>query len=835
MPILTWGNQPTNLMSTLAIGLEGTNFQCYLPQLRGQRLTLTYYNYFAQLWLEDTDVADGSAYTGNVTISVNHPVGLWNTNNNSFVDTTAYDQATTNSYALYNVYSPGYSVYNLIYAFEPDWSWLQNRQDWLDYLRIQGYADDSFDVIAETMNVMGLQYALQCWYASLVAASQAAVLPQTYHLLGRLGEEGDNGYYFDIFMLRSGDVSSAGNDATSTNRLNNYEGLQNFVGSALEHGVIEQLQNSNYLAASTVKMLEIAVTNGQAVYLASSANWQAGAHVRSSLSGYTPSDLSTFDGLISQGDVLLMPQYGGNYVGGGTWSGYGYVDHNKPGSAGMIINGLYGGQVSYSYAVINSAYVASCSQAQPRRRPFRVNATGADPVDMANGTFQVDHTDLSLGQAEPRGISFGRYYNGLNRHVNSAGMAPGWVHNYYVNAQPVPAPQAALGNSTPAQMAPMIAATCAGLAIYNDALPDPKNWTVTALIAKWAIDQLNQKGVSVVMGKDTVQFVQQPDGRFTPPANCTWTLTQPINYVLQERHGNTFNFDSIGRLASIVDPYSQTLNISYVSGGSLLPQQVTDWKSRTLQFNYSGGVLNNITDSAARKVSYGYGANGDLISVTDPENKTNSFAYDADHEIVATLDALSQLVTTNIYDPYGFGLVVTQYVQGSLSKAWQIYWSGWQTVVQDPTGSKQRFFYDDNTRLIGFQDALGNLSQTFFDGQDHAVAVVSPLSETNQFDFDGNHNLIYRIDPLGFTNQFIYDGQNNLLTLVDARGNPEHFGYNSKFSLTGLTNGAGDWITLNYNGSDGTLTNRTDSGGGTATPMTLWGSWRESATREYRH
>jgi RHS repeat-associated protein len=815
MPILTWGNQPTNLMSTLTIGLEGTNFQCYMPQLRGQRLTLTYYNFFAQLWLEDTDVADGYAYTGDVTISVNHPVGLWNTNNNSFVDTTAYDQATTNNYAISNAESPGYSVYNLIYGFEPDWSWLQERQDWLDYLRILGYADDSFDVIAETMNVMGLQYALQCWYAGLVAAPQAAVLPQNYHLMGRLGEEGDNGYYFDIFMVSSGDVSSAGNDATSTNRLNNYEGLQNYLYSALEHGVIEQLQNSNYVAASTIKMLEIAVTNGQAVYLANSANWQTGANVRSSLTGYTPDNLGTFDSLIAQGDVLLMPQYGGNYVdGGGSWSGYGYVDHNRPGSAGMIINGLFGGQVSYRYAVVNSAYVVSCGQAQPRRRPFRVNPTGADPVDMANGTFQVDHTDLSLGQAEPMGISFGRYYNSLNRHVNSAGMAPGWVHNYYVNARPVPAPQAALGNSTPAQMAPMIAATCAGLAIYNDAQPDPKNWTVTALIAKWAIDQLNQKGVSVVMGKDTVQFVQQPDGRFTPPANCTWTLTQPSNYVLQERHGNTFNFDSLGRLTSIVDPYSQSLNISFVSSGSLLPQQVTDWKNRTLQFNYANGVLTNITDGAARKVYYGYGTNGDLISVTDPENKTSNFTYDGDHQIVATSDALGQLVTTNLYDPYGFGLVVTQYVQGSLNKTWQVYWSGWQSVVQDPVGSKQRFLYDDSKRLVGFQDPLGNLSQTSYDGQDHVVMTISPLNETNQFVYDGNHNLLAAIDPLGYSNQFFYDGQNNLTRAVDGRGNPSTFGYNGQFSLTGSTNGAGDWVSLVYNG-DGTLYTRTDPAGTT--------------------
>ena len=47
---------------------------------------------------------------------------------------------------------------------------------------------------------------------------------------------------------------------------------------------------------------------------------------------------------------------------------------------------------------------------------------------------------------------------------------------------------------------------------------------VTALIAKWGVDQLTKNGVSVMLGKDTVQFVKQPNGVFTPPANCTMTL-----------------------------------------------------------------------------------------------------------------------------------------------------------------------------------------------------------------------------------------------------------------------------------------------------------------------
>ena len=336
---------------------------------------------------------------------------------------------------------------------------------------------------------------------------------------------------------------------------------------------------------------------------------------------------------------------------------------------------------------------------------------------------------------------------------------------------------------------------------------------VTVLISKWAFDQLCKTGVSVKLGRDTLQFVQQPDGTFTPPASCTMTLTQSgSGYSAQQRHGNTFNFDSLGRLTSVVDPYSQTLTVSYLSSASLLPQLITDWKSRWLQFNYSGATLTNLTDSAGRTIFYGYGPQGDLTSFTDPENKTWTYTYDTNHQIVGTFDADNRLIVSNVYN--AFGCVVTQYTQGDTNKMWQVFSSGWQTVAQDPAGGKTRYFYDDHTRLIGVQDALGNLSQTFFDGQDHAVMSVSPLNETNRFEFDGRHNLLRAIDPLNCTNQFLYDEQDRLTSRADPRGNASRFGYNPQHSLTGTTNGAGDWLALAYN-SDGTLASRTDSAGTT--------------------
>jgi RHS repeat-associated protein len=815
--IANWTYEPTNLMSALSISFAGTNYQWFMPQLQGQRLTLAFDGSgTAQLWQDDTLLVERSTTSAdtNVVLAVTHPFGYWNWATNGLVRDYLDDQIVTNSYQRTN------ATYALVYAFEPDWGWLRDRQNRLDAYRQQGLADTSLQVVAETLNVMGLSWMLQTDYAERALAAQLGILRQYHHRVGRMAQEGGRGYYVDAYMQCSGEASDAGLDAANTYREDQHFDLTGFFGSALEHGLIEQLQATNLTGASTVKMLQIANTNGQAIYLASGTNWTS---VRSHLANYP--NLSNLDNLIGAGYRLLLPQNGSNHVAGaGSWAGCAYEARLNTGTSSVVemaIGGGYqGGYVSDPAATANSPYVSQSGQAQPQfftaapvsTRPIQ----GADPINLADGTFELETTDLSFGQAEPRGISFSRYYNGRRRYSNPAGMAPGWVHNYCVSAVETSAPEAGLGQTTPAQMAPMLVATAAAIALYNGAQPNPKNWMVTALIAKWGIDQLTRKAVSVSLGHQTLQFVRQPDGTFTPPANCTWSLSNNGTYALQQRHGNTFNFDSLGRLATIVDPYSQTLSVDYLSATSNLPEGVTDWSGLPLNFHYIGGQLAWVNDAYGRWVTYGYangyGSPGDLTSVTDVEYQTSTYAYDTNHQITATFDALNRLVVSNRYDTAGH--VTTQYTQGDTNKTWQIYWAGFRNAQRDPAGGRRVYYYDSAFRPWESADELGNVSYTYYDGQDHVVWTGTPLGEWTEFDYDGNHNLVQRFDPLGYSRQFIYDNQNNLIRSVDERENTNRFGYNANFSLTGSTNGAGDWVVFDYNG-DGTLHTRTDLGGAT--------------------
>jgi RHS repeat-associated protein len=823
-PLQTWGSVPTNFMSTFSVNFASTNQTWFFPQLQGQGVSLSFDGGgTAKLWLGGSVAMQGtntgSGLSTTVTLTAKHPFGGWDSVNNVPTDSGWADQSASRPYQRTN------ANYAVMYGFEPSLKWLNAQEQQLDIYRQQGYSNTSPQVVNATLNVMGMNWLAQTELAQELLCQQAGQLSEYHHRIGRMSQEIGHGYYVDVYMQQDESFPATGIGTADYQNESLVFDVSSYIWSALEHGTIEQMQNTNLVGASTVKMLEVANTNGQAVYLATSTNWST---IQGSLTNYG-SLMSTFASLTSQGYYLLLPQNGANLVAGtGSWQGDGYVELYATSTQrlmGMIIGGGYnGGYVSDPTAVVNVDYTELSVVNQPTyfdTTPVYTPAPStADPVDTANGTFQVENTDLSIGQSEPHGITLSRYYNGTRRFSNPAGMASGWIHNYCATANSVAAPQAGLGGTTPAQMAAMLVTTYATLNLYNNTQPDPKNWLTTALIAKWGVDQLTKNGVSVSLGKDSVQFVKQPNGVFTPPANCTMTLLQTnSSYWLQMRHGNTFKFNAAGFLTNIVDQYSQPLTVSY--NASNWVSSVKDWKNRTFTFTYSGtpSRLASVSDGT-RTVSYGYAttynSKGDLTSFTDAEGKTSTYQYDTNHQITATLDAQSRLVVSNVYD--GDGHVATQYTQGDPNKAWQIFWSGWQTISQDPAGGRQTYFYDAQSRLIGQQDALGNLTQTFYDGQNHIVETISPLNEVNQFVFDGNNNLAQKIDPLGFTNQFVYDNQNNLVKAIDPRGNVSTFGYNTNFSLIGQTNGAGDFVNYSYTASGalaGTLATKTDSGGTT--------------------
>ena len=824
---LEWDNIPTNLMVRLTISFAGTNCTYLTPALQGGRLAIAFNaaGVGTLLFEEQTNLlvqTSSGSESVNVTTTMWQPFGSWDFANQTLSGGRSYSPGSAVAFIRTNSY------YALVFGFRATKERLEQRQRVLDAYRHQGLADTNRFVICETLNIAGINFLLQTELAAEVLSAHLDMASYFPFRLGRMGQELHRGYYLDMFHQQAVFIPRAGGATNNLIQLFKMADLWSYFGSANEHGLIEQMQSSNLVAASTIKMLYRANETGSKIFLVSTNNWKVNATIRDQVINYGD-NLGVVDAYVTSGYTMLLPKDGSQTAGQGTWTGLGFIAHRQSGyastSLGFIISrGYSGGYSVWPDILLSPSYVWQSSYSQPNyfssQPVFLPTITGADPVNMSDGSFTVEEPDLVVGDKEPRGLNLVRSYASGRRYHNLAGMAHGWTHNYAIALAEDSSPLAAWGDTVPAHMAPVLVASLAAVQLYNGANPEVKNWAATALITKWAMDQITKNSVSVRLGKDTVQFVRQAGGGFSAPANCTMSLVKTnTGYWLQERHGNLFKFDALGRATNILDQYNKGLTISYLSTTSSLPLTVTDWKGRALVFGY-GGTTQRLTavTNGTRVVVYNYNTNfsvqGDLTSVRDPESKTNAFFYDANHQLVASQNALGQLVVSNIYD--AFGRVVTQYTQGDADKMWRLYYSGTETIEQDPAGNKRRFFYDDKSRLIGVLDALTNLSQTLYDGQDHVVMTISPSNEVTTYIYDGHHNMICAVDPLGCTNLYNYDAEDRLTSTVDARGNSQSFGYNSAFQVIATTNGVGDWVTLVYDSTDGLLTNRTDAAGATS-------------------
>jgi hypothetical protein len=365
-PLLIWTNQPTNFMGTFSIAIGGTKSSWPTPALAGQRLSLTFSNNgVAQLWLEDSNILSttnlGGSNTTQVIFTATHPYGGWS--NSAPMDSGWCDRSSTNTYQTTN------AIYTIMYGFEPNAVWLKERQQRLDAYLAAGYTNGSRQLTCETLNVMGLGWMVQAELAHELSSQEWNQLPEFQHRFGRMGQESGRGYYVDLYLQMDGTMPSTGFNTPDVNAMYEEYDVNSFFASAMEHGIIEQLQNSNLVAASTVKMLEIASTNSQPIYMASSSDWTTGPNVRSSLVNYG-STLSVLDTLISNGFILLLPRNGSNQVAGSnTWTGDAYVQlgvTTAGRSMGMMIGaGYYGGYVSDGNSTVNAPYISQISDSQP--------------------------------------------------------------------------------------------------------------------------------------------------------------------------------------------------------------------------------------------------------------------------------------------------------------------------------------------------------------------------------------------------------------------------------------------------------------------------------------
>jgi RHS repeat-associated protein len=487
------------------------------------------------------------------------------------------------------------------------------------------------------------------------------------------------------------------------------------MSSILESGILEQMEASvpHFTAASTMKLLDqnIAASNGTTYFVdgTTAAGVSAYSTIRAALiqGGWSNTTLTnSVDGLVSAGDQLLLPGNGALQVGT-HWTGSAYeyqtLTSGCPTAVGEIISGglsggfggvtvptgtapssppaTSGGSASASAgaqpqtlpgnAVTASAPAGNDSSAstgvaiEPTAPPVQTGqtatqapgqTTGADPVDIASGSYVYDHIDLTNGSAGglPLSLPFGRHYDS-GAALSDVGMGLGFTHTYSLSAQVSSDPYEGMGADSAISGAAAIVANLVSQDILQTT-PAIQNLTVRAVTARWWMDQLTNNVVVLSRPEGSETFVQLPDCTFDSPVGSTATLTQTLNTAGTCAAGN-FNADTYtyttargvklvfsGRVASATQssavapanlasetwPGGVSISLTYDGNGNL--NQVANSLGRTLTLTTAsdGHHIGSVTNGVGT-VSYGYtsGTNGvmHLTSATDPLSKSTQFLY----------------------------------------------------------------------------------------------------------------------------------------------------------------------------------------------------------------
>ncbi len=734
----------------------------------------------AQLWLDDTLIAQETApisggLATKMTLSINHPYAAAG---GTYADQTSdYNLKRGSTYVILSEFGGS-----------KDGRLLKQRQRKLDKLRASGLVDTSREVLTESLNVMGQTWMRQTTLSDTLLAEIAGVISIRHHRFGVIAQEAS--YYIDV---RDQLVSVSSRHHISADEHAVFR-ASNFLDSAMEHGVLEQIQGINRPAVSTVRLLSLANQRGEKIFRATAANW---ATVKPQLTGYSATDLSTFSTRLNAGAILILPANG--QITFNQWRGKGYIDsQEKAGgnvSVGMIIGGdLFGGFLSLP-ARANPLTLATEFQPELALKVWKPHPVSAEPVDLVSGAYLYNHSDLSLGKAEPNGLHFKRRYNSDDRY-NASPLGNGWDHSYNIVLNRHSDAASGLGQRAPADALATLVASVVTLDLMRPTVPTLKDWTTATLMGQWTMDQLFDNALSVHLLDKALTYIKLPDGSYNPPPGITTTLVNTAGrFALHERFGTVITFDANNKVSAWTDVDGNTMNFAY-SGKNL--STVTDSVGRTLTFAYAGSRLRSVTDSSGRRVGFGYNANGDQTGFTDAGSKKWGFGYDHQRRMTTISDPLNTVLATNTYD--ALDDVATQRYprDGGTPVTFNYDFSGFRNVEEDSDGHQTVHFINAQGRTVAIQDALGHQQKTVFDGQGHVVLNISARKKVTWFRYDNNQNLRFTVNALHQQSENVYDSQFQRIRTLDPLGNRTRFAYDSKHHRTLTTDALGNTVGASY-------------------------------------
>lgn len=795
-PYAYWDEVPAEYSATLRIQHQGIDYTFKVPDLANKRLTLTYpasNSYRPQLKLDGQLIKTGNSTSPgqqlSVTITLDEPYPALNG--------TYGDQGSTLGVTSGGTFA---IINNFGSSSERLARYSRHRID--NYLA-QHLSSGSEAVLGESLNLIGLSYVRQCLMEQAVFSSVHDIRTLTHHFFGLVKQT--SSYNIDMVLVRS----TFNERISQTDSDNDAVRQSSFAPmSAFEHGVIEQMAESGSLGLSTIKVATITNASGEKLYYADSTNFAAIKPVL--LQTYPSSDVNSLQSDINAGSVMVIPQKYRNYLG--HWTGSAWLQSSATAGIGYWITGGLHGGYGANPGTVDAQYCSAQGNAVPGiQQSPAINvesATAGDPIDIASGAFTRNEENLSLGKGLTMGLQFARTYDSRWKD-ESRSLGNGWDHNYDIYVTNHTDSDPGLGMRLPVDAAGMIAYAYVSKDVFQNLvgcpwgscgtyINDSLGWPLMFISAKWAVDQLINNAVTVHTGQQTEEFLVLPDDSYSSPPGSTSTLvkTSGGTFRMDERFGTEWNFDTEKRISSVSDIDGNVLSFAY-SGQNL--SLVQDAFNRALTFGYdANGRIVSVTDSAGRSVGYSYNSAGDLVNYTDPETKVWTYVYDSNDRLTNLINPKS--ITELISTYSDLDQVISQTVprQNSVTVTYQYSYTDRRNAEEDPDGNSTIYRYDSKGRLLSTTDPLGNTTSKKYDGQNHVIEDTDPRGNKTKYFYDSNQNLVSTINALNQQNSVSYDNQFNPTDATDALGHTIHYEYDAKHHLILTQDALGNQSTTTY-------------------------------------
>jgi len=408
----------------------------------------------------------------------------------------------------------------------------------------------------------------------------------------------------------------------------------------------------------------------------------------------------------------------------------------------------------------------------------------SDPVHTATGNFYHSEIDLSV-QSRGLPLVFSRYYNSKDARVSP--LSSGWTHSYNItltedsNLVSVRWGDGRTDYWNPDGLGGYEPNT---VGLYDSLVKNGSNWLVTRKILD--------------------KYIFDANG-----------LLESIS----DKNGNivTLSYDHLtdaNLVTAITDPANRTLNLDYTSG---LLTSITDFASpaRYVQYNYTSGRLTKVTDVLGNTIDYTYDANSYLTVINNQHdvNEVNN-VYDANGWVVEQYDGDANK-TTFLYDTPSENQTTIIDPNGKVTIHTHI--SGYKLLhsIQNPLGGTIFYGYDESGNRTSVTDRNGNTTLFIYDDRGNVTQTIAPDGGTTIIDYN-NANFpdlpTKKIDALGNITQWEYDPNGNVELQIDANGFERSWTYNSFGQKLTETDENGHTTNYVYD-ANGLLTEVTDPNG----------------------